>query len=87
MTDFSKCEFINEIMSFYTYYDFCDDCKRIKKLYQALDRNAKLFYKWYLYANTHIDLYYKNIMWEYLNNEDKEIYNKLIELKKKYKSK
>ena len=68
MTDFSKCEFINEIMSFYTYYDFCDDCKRIKKLYQALDRNAKLFYKWYLYSNTHTNLYQKNCMWDYLND-------------------
>ena len=66
--DFSECEFINEVLRYYTYYDFCDNRQIIKKHYNKLSKSGKLFYKWYVYANIHMDLHYKNAIWDYLND-------------------
>lgn len=85
--DFSVCKFIHENMWFFTYYDFCDNCRAIKSMYEFLHPNAKLFYKWYVYANVHMAEHFKNAIWEYLNNPDDEYYIHLIELKKQYRVK
>ena len=71
--DFSICEFIKENMWFFTFYDFCDSRKEIKEMYKALNKYQKQFYKWYVYANIHMDIHYKNVVWDYLNGyiEDK----------------
>ena len=83
--DFSDCNFINEHMKFYTYYDFCDNSSAIKRLFDNyLSPNGKLFYRWYVYANTHMKLCFKNAIWDYLNGYDDEKY-KLLELKKQYR--
>ena len=84
--DFSACSFIEEHMQYYTYYDFCDNRKAIRRLYDALDINGKTFYHYYVYANTHMDLYFKNAIWDYLNGYDDMCYQ-LLELKKKYRAK
>lgn len=68
--DFSECQFICERMSFYTYYDFCDNCDRIKKHYKRMNKNARLFYKWYVYANIHMSEFFKNKIWDFLNGYD-----------------
>lgn len=85
--DFSECEFIDSEMWFYTYYDFCDQCKTIKRMFDSLSRNGKKFYMWYVYANVHMQEYFKNAIWDYLNLDDKENYNHLMNLKKQYKVK
>ena len=76
--DFSACEFIDENLKFYTYYDFCDNRRIIKKLFDKLDRNAKLFYMWYVYANIHMNETFKNAIWDYLVGADdgRELLNK-----------
>ena len=56
-------------------------------MYEFLHPNAKLFYKWYVYANVHMAEHFKNAIWEYLNNPDDEYYIHLIELKKQYRVK
>ena len=83
--DFTQCEFIHENMDYLTYYDFCDNCYAIKELYNELDRSGKRFYKWYVYANIHMDTLYKDIIWDYLNCDDPIAYVVLINMKKKYK--
>lgn len=40
-TDFSICEFIEENMWFFTYYDFCDNRKYIKRLFDGLNKQQK----------------------------------------------
>ena len=85
LVDFSECEFIETYMNFYTYYDFCDSCNCIRKLYDKLSPNGKKFYKWYVYANVHMKEYFKNAIWDYLNGFDDEKY-KLMELKKQYRA-
>jgi hypothetical protein len=85
--DFSECEFIDSEMWFYTYYDFCDQCKTIKRMFDNLSKNGKKFYMWYVYANVHMQEYFKNAIWDYLNLDDKENYNHLMNLKKQYKVK
>lgn len=70
--DFLSCKFINEYMKFYTYHDFCDNRKLIKSYFNKMTDNEKLFYKWYVYANIHMKLTYKNKIWDYLNGYDNE---------------
>ena len=83
--DFSECEFINNEMSYYTYYDFCNNCSAIKRLFKKLTNNGKRFYLWYVYANTHMKEFHKNAIWDYLNFDEPEYYNHLIQLEKQYK--
>lgn len=83
--DFSDCEFINEEMKFYTFYDFCDNRLGLKYLFNKLNRNAKRFYMWYVYSNIHMDLLFKNAIWDYLNNFVEE--SRILELKKQYRAK
>lgn len=82
--DFSYCEFIRENMSFYTYYDFCDNRKIIKKIFKTMGKNEKLFYFWYIYANIHMDLVFKNAIWDYLNDYDNGL--ELLRLKRIYRA-
>lgn len=86
-TDFSICPFIEEVLCFITYYDFCKNARVIKAYYDALEKDAKRFYKWYVYANIHMDENYKNIIWNYLNTDDPEMYLTLISALNKYKVK
>ena len=68
--DFSECDFINTEMKFYTYKDFIQNCVALKRLYDHnLTKNGRLFYQWYLYANTHLTMQQKNKAWDYLNND------------------
>ena len=89
MTDiyFSTCPFIEEVLCFINYYDFCKNAKVIKVYYDALEKDAKRFYKWYVYANIHMDEGYKNLVWSYLNNDEPELYAELIFALNRYKPK
>lgn len=83
MVDFSDCKFIEERMQFYTYYDFCDNCDIIRKLFERLSDNGKIFYHYYVYANTHMKLYFKDAIMDFLYGYDDGKYQ-LMELKKQY---
>jgi len=85
--DFSTCEFIDKVLCFYTYIDFCKNCKLLKMFYSNLDDDAKRFYKWYVYANIHIDEAHKNLIWDYLNFSEEEAYINLIDGMNTYKAK
>ena len=85
--DFAQCEFIHLNMNFINYYDFCENCYGIKKLYQSLDKYAKRFYKWYVYANIHMDLFYKDKIWNFLNSDEPTIFLDLLDAKRTYKIK
>lgn len=84
--DFSACPFIDEVLCFLTYFDFCKNAKVLKAYYDALEQDAKRFYKFYVYANIHMTEHYKNLIWEFLNNEDLEYYVNLITALNKYKA-
>lgn len=77
-SDYKECRFIDIEMRFTTFESFMQDAGAIKRLYKAL--NHKIFYKWYLYANIHISLNRKNLMWCYLN--DDITYEQLVNLTK-----
>ena len=83
--DFSACPFIKEQLCFITYIDFCHNAKIIKLIYQCLDKDAKIFYKWYVYANIHMSEFFKDKIWDYLNNNESEYYEELIDSIRKYK--
>ena len=85
--DFSECEFIENEMWYYTYYDFCDQCKAIKRMYLNMSKLGRRFYRWYVYANIHMNETFKNAIWDYLNLDEEEYYIRLIELKKIYHAK
>ena len=85
--DFSICPLIKEELSFLTYYDFCKNAKILKAYYDALDKDAKIFYKWYCYSNIHMDEKYKNYIWNYLNTDEPQAYVDLIANLNKYRVK
>ena len=65
--DFSECAFINSEMKFYSYQDFIQNRRGIKRLFKQLSRNGRIFYMWYIYSNTHISIGQKNKIWDWLN--------------------
>ena len=85
--DFSECEFIDQAMKYYTYFDFCRDCKSIKRLFNVLTNQGKRFYLWYVYANIHMGETHKNAIWDYLNDDSPEVYINLMRLQRIYKVK
>jgi hypothetical protein len=86
-TDFSVCEYIEREMWIITYNDFCDRRKGIKRLYQKLNDCQKIFYKWYVYSNVHMNEEYKNYIWDYLNFDDVYFESELMRRKHFYKPK
>ena len=85
-TDFCECRFIDEAMWFYTFFDFCDNRKSLKRLFATLTKDGRLFYKWYVYSNIHMNIQFKNAIWDYLNNYDPHGIE-LLRLKRTYKVK
>lgn len=85
LVDFSECSFINDVLRFYTYYDFCDNRKILKANFNKLSLNGKLFYKYYVYSNIHMDLQFKNAIWDFLNGFDNG--SILLDKKKFYRAK
>ena len=83
--DFSVCPFIKNELCYLTYFDFCKNAKILKWFYENMDDDAKIFYKYYVYANIHMTEHYKNLIWEFLNSGDAECYTNLIEAVSKYK--
>ena len=83
--DFTCCPFIKERLCFLTYVDFCENATIIKINFLELSTEAKIFYKWYVYANIHMDEYHKNLIWEFLNHDDMEAYSNLIKSIKNYR--
>lgn len=84
--DFSICRFIKENMWIYTYNDFCDNRKIIKKLFNELSEDGKLFYMWYLYSNINMNEYFKDAIWSYLNEYDPNGFE-LLRIKRFYNPK
>lgn len=70
--DFSECRFIEDEMKFYTYFDFVQNKEAIKRLFERLSKDGKLFYMWYVYANIHMETHFKDAIWDYLNGYDEQ---------------
>ena len=84
--DFTICPFIESQMWIVTYDDFVGRRFGIKRLYNDLDKNAKIFYKWYVYCNVHMNETYKNAIWNYLNNDEVFYESELKRLQKSYRA-
>lgn len=82
--DFTACQFIKEELCFITYTDFCKNAPILKFIFEGLETNAKIFYKWYIYANIHMSEFFKDNIWNYLNSDEPEAYAELISQVKKY---
>lgn len=65
--EYKECAWIDTNMKFFTYNDFKKNAYFIKRLYNVLSH--KIFYKWYVYANIHLTLKQKDIVWNYLNGD------------------
>lgn len=66
--EFRDCEFIEQSLKFYGFKDFCDNAFIIKRNFNSLSRNGKIFYKYYIYASININLKQKHAIWDYLND-------------------
>jgi len=67
--DWENLNFLDYDLRFYTYDEFCKRCKRIKFKYSKLNTNQKIFYHFYIYANQHMLLLYKDRIQDYLEDE------------------
>ena len=71
---FKSCDFIETNMTFYSFNDFIDNRKLLKRLYDLKDIRTKKLYKWYVYASF---MTYKKkcLVWDYLNGSinDKDL--------------
>lgn len=81
--DFLECEFIDKSMCFLTFYDFVRQSTRIKECFKSMTKNGRQFYMWYIYANIHMDEFYKGLCWDFLN--DYATYGDLIYKQRFYK--
>lgn len=68
--DFSQCRFIKEEMWYFTFNDFCQNREALKKLFKEMDKDGKLFYMYYVYANVNMQMKFKHAIWDYLNDYD-----------------
>ena len=83
--DFSDCKLILQELTFYTYNDFCDNRNIIKREYKKLNDTQKLFYHYYIYANQHMRLTYKDRIKDFLEDDCTE--EDLLNILKFYKAK
>lgn len=83
--DFKNCEFIYNNMDYINYFDFFENRFAIRELYNNLDKRAKRMYKWYVYANIHMNIDYKNAIWNFLNSYELQYETELLMRKAKYK--
>ena len=77
------CEFIDDRLQFYNYNDFIERRFLIKQRFKKIPYQSKRMYKWYVYANVHMNMIYKNIVWEYLNGDKDDEY--VLKMQKRYK--
>lgn len=84
MKELSECDFLDKRLVYYTYIDFCKRRKTIKGAFKELNLNQRRFYLWYVYANIHMSETYKNLIWDYLNDNDTDEH--LLKLRKWYRA-
>lgn len=75
--DLSNCKIIKEPITFYNYYDFVEKRFIIKYYYDRFTDIQREFYKYYVYANSHMIQMYKDRIWDFLNGDcsEKELLN------------
>ena len=70
--DFNECKFIIEELRFLTFQDFYYNKDIIRFYFNKMTKNGKIFYKWFVYANIHMNERQKNAIWDYLNFFDSD---------------
>lgn len=83
--DFTECRVINSALCFLTYDEFCKYRNIIKRGFNDLSKDGKLFYKYYVYANIHIKNMFKDKIWNYLNCDEPEVEFELLRALQFYK--
>lgn len=65
--DFKECRLIENCLCYLTFDEFFKYREVIAKAFNELSKDGKLFYKFYVYANIHMELNYKDAIWNYVN--------------------
>ena len=65
--DFQECRVIENCLCYLTFDEFYKFREVIAKAFNDLSKDGKLFYKYYVYANIHMNRYYKDAIWDYIN--------------------
>lgn len=71
-----KSMYVREDMQFIGIKDFYIKSEYVKLMYQCLPLHEKWEYKYYVYARPFLKDYFKDIIWEYLNEEQGSIFYK-----------
>ena len=66
-------DIIDKDLQFYTFNDFFKKKEKIKEKYQTLGIRDIKIYKLYVYSLCWENEHTKDIIWEYLNNDEKSL--------------
>ena len=83
--DFKECRLIENCLCYLTFDEFFKYRRVITKSFNDLSKDGKLFYKFYVYANIHMKLNYKDAIWSYINSPTIENEIHLVNLSLIYK--
>ena len=61
-------------LAFYSYSQFCERCEWLREKYLNLSYADKYIYKLFVYSISDINLYLKDMIWEYLNEDESSDY-------------
>lgn len=64
---YESVDFIQENMQIYSFNDFVDNSIVIKALYNAMPRQGKKLYQWYLFSSS-LSYNQKCVIWNFIND-------------------
>lgn len=65
---------VREDMQFVGIKDFYLKCAYVKEIYEELSLQGKWEYKYYVYARPFLKDYFKDIIWQYLNEDEESVF-------------
>lgn len=65
---YESVDFIQDNMQIYSFNDFYNNCIAIKALYNAMPRQGKKLWQWYLFASVSLSYHQKCVIWNYVND-------------------
>ena len=67
---FKACDFIKKEMQFYSFQDFLNEMEYIKFYFENSNYYIRQLYQWYVFANVNVSNKQKNLIWDYITNNN-----------------
>ena len=67
---YKACDFIKKEMQFYSFQDFLNEMEYIKFYFENSNYDIRQLYQWYVFANVNVSNKQKNLIWDYITNNN-----------------